>query len=148
MLYLVKARDHMKPISCDTGDLYEMNAQPEKSVQHEACSLMFILHRQILFGTNITVVAFFQYHLAITIKYCQLWPVLLLSWIRNFPSGSTSGFTVDGYGMVFVGRCAAKEREREREEVSFEERQIGSKEINALDLPLPLHSNTLSINST
>jgi hypothetical protein len=54
MLYLVKA--HMKPISCDTGDLYEMNAQPEKSVQHEACSLMFILHRQILFGTNITVI--------------------------------------------------------------------------------------------
>jgi hypothetical protein len=41
-----------------------------------------------------------------------------------------------------------REREREREEVSFEERQIGSKEINALDLPLPLHSNTLSINST
>jgi len=39
---------------------------------------------------------------------------------------------VDGYGMVFVGRCAAKERERERAEVSFEERQIGSKEINAL----------------
>ena len=115
MLYLVKARDHMKPIFCYTGDLYEMNAQPEKSVQHEACSLMSILHRQILFGTNITVIAFFQYHLAITIKYCQLWPVLLLSWIRNFPSGSTSGFTVDGYGMVFVGRCAAKERERERE---------------------------------
>jgi len=25
---------------------------------------------------------------------------------------------VDGYGMVFVGRCAAKERERERERES------------------------------
>jgi hypothetical protein len=48
----------------------------------------------------------------------------------------------------YLWGAVLREREREREEVSFEERQIGSKEINALDLPLPLHSNTLSINST